>query len=99
MYAARCVEMGQLIQVPVLDLWTLMQQEPDWSSFLSDGLHLTPKGTDVVIECCYRMFRQLNRLPANTFLLLVSLFVGRREPIRGKGHGQRHPHSLPYLVG
>jgi lysophospholipase L1-like esterase len=44
-YAARCVEMGQLIQVPVLDLWTLMQQESDWTSFLSDGLHLTPKGT------------------------------------------------------
>jgi lysophospholipase L1-like esterase len=52
-YAARCVEMGQLIQVPVLDLWTLMQQESDWSSLLSDGLHLTPKGTDD--ECWYRL--------------------------------------------
>ena len=48
LYAAKCIEISKLSNYPVLDLWTLMQQQNDWPTLLSDGLHLTPKGNQFV---------------------------------------------------
>jgi hypothetical protein len=37
--------------VPVIDLWSLFQQTQNWQqAYLSDGLHLTPRGNRVVFE-------------------------------------------------
>ncbi|GJP35976.1 hypothetical protein CLOM_g20517 [Closterium sp. NIES-68] len=36
--------------VPVIDLWTVLQQQPHWQSLLSDGLHLAPGGNKVLFE-------------------------------------------------
>lgn len=43
-YAAACRQLGAELGVPVLDLWTQLQTGPEWSRYLSDGLHLSPAG-------------------------------------------------------
>ncbi|XP_043845935.1 isoamyl acetate-hydrolyzing esterase 1 homolog isoform X1 [Dromiciops gliroides] len=46
-YAKACLQVGQNCGTDVLDLWTLMQKDnKDFSSYLSDGLHLSPKGNE-----------------------------------------------------
>ncbi|XP_035751241.1 isoamyl acetate-hydrolyzing esterase 1 homolog isoform X1 [Egretta garzetta] len=43
-YAQACVQVARDCGTDVLDLWTLMQKDQDFSSYLSDGLHLSTKG-------------------------------------------------------
>ncbi|XP_078502912.1 isoamyl acetate-hydrolyzing esterase 1 homolog isoform X2 [Lissotriton helveticus] len=48
-YAKACVQVANSCGVDVLDLWTLMQKEnPDFSCYLSDGLHLSAMGNEFV---------------------------------------------------
>ena len=55
-YAQAVLELGQELQLPVLDLWTLMQQQPGWQEqLLCDGLHFTAEGNRFV-------YTQLGRL-------------------------------------
>ncbi|KAK5792209.1 hypothetical protein PVK06_033323 [Gossypium arboreum] len=50
-FAKACVETAEECGIPVVDLWTRMQQYPDWrKAYLSDGLHLTKEGNKVVFE-------------------------------------------------
>lgn len=50
-YAKACVAVAEECGIPVLDLWTKMQQFPDWeNAYLRDGLHLTPSGNRFVFE-------------------------------------------------
>ncbi|XP_072554872.1 isoamyl acetate-hydrolyzing esterase 1 homolog [Paramormyrops kingsleyae] len=50
-YAQACVQAGWQSGAEVLDLWTLMQKDgQDFSSYLSDGLHLSTKGNQFVAE-------------------------------------------------
>ncbi|XP_048209392.1 isoamyl acetate-hydrolyzing esterase 1 homolog [Perognathus longimembris pacificus] len=44
-YARACVRVARACGTDVLDLWTLMQKDgEDFATYLSDGLHLSPKG-------------------------------------------------------
>ncbi|XP_072490358.1 isoamyl acetate-hydrolyzing esterase 1 homolog isoform X1 [Notamacropus eugenii] len=46
-YAKACLQVGQNCGTDVLDLWTLMQKDSkDFSLYLLDGLHLSPKGNE-----------------------------------------------------
>ncbi|XP_061363457.1 GDSL esterase/lipase At5g45920 [Gastrolobium bilobum] len=50
-YARVCIAVAGECGIPVIDLWTKMQQYPDWrKEYLSDGLHLTQSGNRVVFE-------------------------------------------------
>lgn len=50
-FAKACVETAGECGIPVVDLWTRMQQYPDWrKAYLRDGLHLTQDGNKVVFE-------------------------------------------------
>nr|KJB69603.1 hypothetical protein B456_011G033300 [Gossypium raimondii] len=50
-FAKACVETAEECGIPVVDLWTRMQQYTDWrKAYLSDGLHLTKEGNKVVFE-------------------------------------------------
>ncbi|KAF3946100.1 hypothetical protein CMV_027596 [Castanea mollissima] len=50
-YAKACIAVAEECGIPVLDLWTKMQQFPDWeNAYLRDGLHLTPSGNRLVFE-------------------------------------------------
>ncbi|KAM6149960.1 isoamyl acetate-hydrolyzing esterase 1 homolog isoform 2-T2 [Erethizon dorsatum] len=50
-YARACAQVAYDCGTDVLDLWTLMQQDnQDFSTYLSDGLHLSPKGNDFVFS-------------------------------------------------
>ena len=55
-YAAACRDLGAELGVPVLDAWTHMQKQANWTSrYLSDGLHLTPEGN----QALYYALKQL----------------------------------------
>ncbi|XP_069855233.1 isoamyl acetate-hydrolyzing esterase 1 homolog isoform X2 [Dipodomys merriami] len=46
-YARACLQVARDCGTEVLDLWTLMQKDnQDFSAYLSDGLHLSPKGNE-----------------------------------------------------
>ncbi|XP_020034315.1 isoamyl acetate-hydrolyzing esterase 1 homolog isoform X3 [Castor canadensis] len=50
-YANACVQVAQDCGTDVLDLWNLMQKDSqDFSSYLSDGLHLSPKGNEFLFS-------------------------------------------------
>ncbi|XP_078382154.1 isoamyl acetate-hydrolyzing esterase 1 homolog [Oculina patagonica] len=47
-FAGRCADLGKSFGVDVVDLYTLFRQQPNWESFLSDGLHLSKEGNRFV---------------------------------------------------
>ncbi|XP_044495768.1 GDSL esterase/lipase At5g45920-like [Mangifera indica] len=48
-YAKACTELA--VEIPVVDLWTRMQQFPGWQkALLRDGLHLSQAGNRIVFE-------------------------------------------------
>ncbi|GFZ02992.1 SGNH hydrolase-type esterase superfamily protein [Actinidia rufa] len=50
-YAKACIAVAGECGVPVVDLWTKMQQFPDWQkAYLRDGLHLSEGGNRIVFE-------------------------------------------------
>ncbi|MBN3311270.1 IAH1 esterase, partial [Amia calva] len=50
-YAQACVQAGAECGTEVLDLWTLMQENgQDFTSYLSDGLHLSERGSEFVAQ-------------------------------------------------
>ncbi|XP_028774914.1 GDSL esterase/lipase At5g45920 isoform X1 [Neltuma alba] len=57
-YARACTAIAGECGVPVIDLWTKMQHFPEWKKeYLSDGLHLTQSGNQVVFEEVIRKLR------------------------------------------
>ena len=61
-YAAACQKLGLQLGIPVLDLWTQLQTQPDWNSYLSDGLHLSAAGNEAVYVLLTQLIR--DQLPA-----------------------------------
>uniref|UniRef100_A0A673V0I3 Isoamyl acetate-hydrolyzing esterase 1 homolog n=1 Tax=Suricata suricatta TaxID=37032 RepID=A0A673V0I3_SURSU len=50
-YAGACLQVARECGTDVLDLWSLMQKAgPDFSAFLSDGLHLSPAGNEFLFS-------------------------------------------------
>ncbi|XAR66550.1 Arylesterase [Bertholletia excelsa] len=73
-YAKSCIEVAGEFNVLVVDLWTKMQQFPDWKkAYLRDGLHLTPGGNHVVFEEVLRKLKEagvsLETLPVDLPLI------------------------------
>uniref|UniRef100_A0A0E0BYZ9 Uncharacterized protein n=1 Tax=Oryza meridionalis TaxID=40149 RepID=A0A0E0BYZ9_9ORYZ len=51
-YAQACLTVAKELNHPVIDIWTKMQQFPDWqTSALCDGLHFTPLGNKILFDC------------------------------------------------
>ncbi|WVZ72792.1 hypothetical protein U9M48_021199 [Paspalum notatum var. saurae] len=50
-YAQACITVGKELGHPVIDIWTKMQEFPDWQTCaLSDGLHFTPTGNKILFD-------------------------------------------------
>ncbi|XP_047052956.1 GDSL esterase/lipase At5g45920-like [Lolium rigidum] len=50
-YAQACISVAKELDHPVIDIWTQMQQFPDWqTSALCDGLHFTPFGNKILFD-------------------------------------------------
>ncbi|EES00064.1 hypothetical protein BDA96_03G022300 [Sorghum bicolor] len=50
-YAQACIAVATELNHPVIDIWTKMQEFPDWqTSALSDGLHFTPAGNKILFD-------------------------------------------------
>ncbi|KAM6221090.1 isoamyl acetate-hydrolyzing esterase 1 homolog [Rhynchocyon petersi] len=63
-YARACVQVARDCQTDVLDLWTLMQDNENYSSYLSDGLHLSPKGNGFLFSHLWPLLeKKLSYLP------------------------------------
>ncbi|KAK4749662.1 hypothetical protein SAY87_027111 [Trapa incisa] len=56
-YAKACIEVARELGLRSVDLWSKMQETEGWQKqYLSDGLHLTPKGNGVVYQEVIRVF-------------------------------------------
>ncbi|KAI4587534.1 isoamyl acetate-hydrolyzing esterase 1 homolog isoform X1 [Ovis aries] len=64
-YARGCLQVAQDCGAEALDLWTLMQKDgQDFSSYLSDGLHLSPKGNEFVFSHLWPLIeKKVSSLP------------------------------------
>ncbi|KAM4867428.1 isoamyl acetate-hydrolyzing esterase 1 homolog isoform 2-T2 [Thomomys bottae] len=64
-YASACVQVAQECGTDVLDLWTLMQKDnQDFSTYLSDGLHLSPKGNEFLFSHLWPLIeKRVSSLP------------------------------------
>ncbi|XP_039068392.1 GDSL esterase/lipase At5g45920-like [Hibiscus syriacus] len=70
-FAKACVETAVECAIPVVDLWTRMQQYPEWhKAYLSDGLHLSQEGNKVVFE---EVLKKLNEGGLSLEMLEVDL--------------------------
>jgi lysophospholipase L1-like esterase len=51
LYADECKKVAEQTDVPVIDLWSALQDQPDWDlKYLSDGLHLSAQGNAKVFD-------------------------------------------------
>ncbi|XP_028769920.1 GDSL esterase/lipase At5g62930 isoform X1 [Neltuma alba] len=58
-YAKACIETAEELGVRFINLWSKMQESDGWQKkFLSDGLHLTPEGNEVVYQEVTRVFNE-----------------------------------------
>ncbi|XP_008783917.1 GDSL esterase/lipase At5g45920 [Phoenix dactylifera] len=69
-YAKACIAVANESGIPVIDIWSKMQQFPNWEKiFLRDGLHLTAGGNRVLFEEVVERLRNaglsLETLPAD----------------------------------
>ncbi|XP_023054882.1 isoamyl acetate-hydrolyzing esterase 1 homolog isoform X1 [Piliocolobus tephrosceles] len=63
-YANACLQVAQDCGTDVLNLWTLMQDSQDFSSYLSDGLHLSPKGNEFLFSHLWPLIeKKVSSLP------------------------------------
>ncbi|XP_034515824.1 isoamyl acetate-hydrolyzing esterase 1 homolog isoform X3 [Ailuropoda melanoleuca] len=64
-YAGACVQVARDCGIDVLDLWTLMQEDTqDFSAYLSDGLHLSPKGNEFLFSHLWPLIeKKVSSLP------------------------------------
>ncbi|NXJ14279.1 IAH1 esterase, partial [Odontophorus gujanensis] len=63
-YAQACVRVARDCGTEVLDLWTLMQKDEDFSCYLSDGLHLSTKGNSFLVGQLWSYLeKRLSALP------------------------------------
>lgn len=64
-YASACLQVAQDCGTDALDLWTLMQKDSqDFSSYLSDGLHLSPKGNEFLFSHLWPLIeKKVSSLP------------------------------------
>ncbi|KAL1804647.1 hypothetical protein ACET3Z_027715 [Daucus carota] len=47
-YAEACVEMCKDLNIKVIDLWSVLQKQDNWSACFTDGIHLSPEGSKIV---------------------------------------------------
>ncbi|KAK1377429.1 GDSL esterase/lipase CPRD49 [Heracleum sosnowskyi] len=48
-YAKACVEICKELNIKVIDLWSVLQKQDDWSTVcFTDGIHLSPEGSRIV---------------------------------------------------
>uniref|UniRef100_A0A7N0ZYM2 SGNH hydrolase-type esterase domain-containing protein n=1 Tax=Kalanchoe fedtschenkoi TaxID=63787 RepID=A0A7N0ZYM2_KALFE len=58
-HAKICVELGDEMGIPSIDLWSKMQQIEGWQKkCLSDGLHLTETGNGIVYQQLQKIFNE-----------------------------------------
>ncbi|KAK6932653.1 SGNH hydrolase-type esterase domain [Dillenia turbinata] len=73
-YAKACIHVAGECGLPVIDIWTKMQELSDWKkSYLRDGLHLTEAGNRLVFELVVETLREgglsLETLPVDLPLI------------------------------
>ncbi|KAF9683649.1 hypothetical protein SADUNF_Sadunf04G0035800 [Salix dunnii] len=65
-YAQACISVAKECGCPVVDLWTKIQEIPDWKEVcLCDGLHLTQTGNRIVFEEVVKILKEQGLSPEN----------------------------------
>lgn len=51
LYAEACVEICKELNIKVINLWSVLQKQNDWSTVcFTDGIHLSPEGSKMVAK-------------------------------------------------
>ncbi|KAK8955320.1 GDSL esterase/lipase [Platanthera guangdongensis] len=59
-YARACIAVATEYNIPVIDIWSKMQQFSGWEkSFLCDGLHFTASGNGILFEEVVAKFKEM----------------------------------------
>ncbi|XP_077228997.1 SGNH hydrolase-type esterase superfamily protein [Tasmannia lanceolata] len=83
-YAKACVAVAGELGVPMIDVWSKMQQFPGWEkACLRDGLHLTASGNRIVFEEVVEKLKQ-ESLSLETLALDLPLFfdIDAKDPLK-----------------
>lgn len=63
-YAEACVDVAKEMDVGVVDLWNAIQRTKEWETeCLSDGLHLSPIGNQILLEELLKVLKSANWVP------------------------------------
>uniref|UniRef100_A0A0D6R747 Uncharacterized protein n=1 Tax=Araucaria cunninghamii TaxID=56994 RepID=A0A0D6R747_ARACU len=63
-YAEACLEVAKEMDVGAVDLWNAIQTTRDWETeCLSDGLHLSPIGNQILLEELLKVLKSANWVP------------------------------------
>ncbi|XP_031487047.1 GDSL esterase/lipase CPRD49 [Nymphaea colorata] len=74
-YSEACVELCREMEVEVIDLWTAIQRKDDWAtSCLTDGMHLSAEGSDIVVEEILKVLREAKWEPSLHWRSLATEF-------------------------
>ncbi|CAH9146909.1 unnamed protein product [Cuscuta epithymum] len=90
-YSDACVELCKQLDVKVIDLWRALQQRDDWlTACFTDGIHLTPEGSKIVVKEIMKVLKEADwepslhweSLPTEFYELTPTLFLGpNRTPV------------------
>ncbi|KAG6545562.1 hypothetical protein Mapa_012912 [Marchantia paleacea] len=64
MYAQECVSVAREADVQCLNLWSIFQETPRWEALLSDGIHLSVEGNQVVFEELVKLLDESDIVPS-----------------------------------
>ncbi|OAE22407.1 hypothetical protein AXG93_2381s1030 [Marchantia polymorpha subsp. ruderalis] len=64
MYAQECVSVAREADVQCLNLWSIFQETPRWEALLSDGIHLSVEGNQVVFEELVKLLDESDFVPS-----------------------------------
>ncbi|XVF76821.1 hypothetical protein PTKIN_Ptkin13bG0297600 [Pterospermum kingtungense] len=64
-YSEACLKLCEELDVKCVDLWTALQQRNDWkTACFTDGIHLTPEGSKLVIKEILKALREAEWKPS-----------------------------------
>ncbi|KAH7284561.1 hypothetical protein KP509_34G059900 [Ceratopteris richardii] len=75
-YAQACIEAAKAVNVGVVDLWTAIQKEENWQTeCLSDGLHLTAKGNQILFDELVKVIEDANWTPSLSWKSMAEDYI------------------------
>jgi len=92
-YANACARAALELNLPVVNLWAEMHQNPAWKELLSDGVHFTPQGNQCIANSVVRVMER--HYPELVVTPDLSLTAQLGEGLGGKSFTRGSVSELP----